>query len=63
VRETTFTFSPGFRAGLNVGDRQMVAGLALPISWSEDTSDTGVFVYFSYELLFGRLRSQLSASS
>ena len=54
VRETTFTFSPGFRAGIDVGDRQIVAGLALPISWSGDTSDTGVFVYFSYELPFRR---------
>ena len=54
VRETTFTFSPGFRGGIDVGDQQIVAGLAVPISWSEDTRDTGAFVYFSYELPFKR---------
>jgi hypothetical protein len=54
VRETTFTFSPGFRGGVNVGDKQIVAGVAVPISWSEDTRDTALFVYFSYELPFRR---------
>lgn len=54
VRETTFTLSPGFRGGWNVGDKQIVTGFALPISWSEDTRDTGAFVYFSYELPFGK---------
>jgi DtxR family transcriptional regulator, Mn-dependent transcriptional regulator len=51
-RETTITLSPGFRGGWNVGDRQIVAGFALPISWSEATRSTGGFVYFSYELPF-----------
>lgn len=50
-RGTTFTLSPGFRAGWNVGDKQVVAGFALPISWG-DTSNTGGFFYFSYELPF-----------
>jgi len=26
----------------------------VPISWSEDTRDTALFVYFSYELPFRR---------
>jgi DtxR family Mn-dependent transcriptional regulator len=52
VRETTFTLSPGFRGGWNVGDKQIVTGFALPISWTESVRDTGVFVYFSYELPF-----------
>lgn len=52
VRETTFTLSPGFRTGWNVGDTQIVTGFAAPISWSEETRDTGAFVYFSYELPF-----------
>ena len=54
VRETTFTFSPGLRGGVNVGDKQIVTGVAVPISWSEDTRDTALFVYFSYELPFRR---------
>ena len=52
VRETTVTLSPGFRGGWNVGDKQIVTGFALPISWTESTRDTGAFVYFSYELPF-----------
>jgi len=50
-RDTTFTLSPGFRAGWNIGDKQVVAGFALPISWG-DTTHTGGFFYFSYELPF-----------
>jgi hypothetical protein len=52
VRETTFTLSPGFRGGWNVGDKQIVTGFALPISWTEGVRDTGAFLYFSYELPF-----------
>jgi len=51
-RETTFTLSPGFRGGWNIGEKQVVAGFALPISWTEGESDTGAFFYFSYELPF-----------
>jgi DtxR family Mn-dependent transcriptional regulator len=52
VRETTFTLSPGLRGGWNVGDKQIVTGFALPISWTEGVRDTGAFLYFSYELPF-----------
>jgi len=52
-RDTTFTLSPGFRGGWNVGDKQVIVGFALPTSWS-DTTDTGAFFYFSYELPFGK---------
>jgi DtxR family transcriptional regulator, Mn-dependent transcriptional regulator len=51
-RETTFTLSPGFRTGWNIGEKQLIVGFALPISWSEST-DAGAFFYFSYELPFG----------
>jgi DtxR family Mn-dependent transcriptional regulator len=50
-RATTFTLSPGVRGGWDIGDKQIVVGAAVPISWS-DTSSTGVYLYFSYELPF-----------
>jgi DtxR family Mn-dependent transcriptional regulator len=50
-RSTTFTLSPGFRGGWDLGDKQVVIGAAVPIAWS-DTTTTGVFLYFSYELPF-----------
>lgn len=50
-REATFTLSPGFRGGWNIGEKQVIVGLALPTSWS-DTSSTGAFAYLSYELPF-----------
>ena len=54
VRDTAFTLSPGFRGGWNVGDRQIIVGCAVPVSWSGDTRDTGAFFYLSYELPFRR---------
>jgi hypothetical protein len=50
-RDTTFTLSPGIRGGWDIGEKQVVLGLAVPITWSGDTN-TGVFVYASYELPF-----------
>ena len=50
-RDTTFTLSPGFRGGWNVGDKQVIVGFAVPTTWS-DTTNTGAFFYFSYELPF-----------
>jgi DtxR family transcriptional regulator, Mn-dependent transcriptional regulator len=52
TRATTFTLSPGFRGGWNIGEKQVVVGVALPVSWTESESDTGAFLYFSYELPF-----------
>lgn len=51
-RDRILTLSPGFRGGWNIGEKQVIAGFALPISWTADESDTGVFFYFSYELPF-----------
>jgi len=53
-RETSFTLSPGFRGGWNVGDKQVIVGVAVPVTWTEDTQNTGAFFYFSYELPFKR---------
>jgi len=50
-RETIFTLSPGVRAGWDIGDKQVVLGVAVPITWTSEP-DAGVFVYASYELPF-----------
>ena len=52
-RETSVTLSPGFRTGWNRGDRQIVIGLAVPITRG-DRHDTAVLGYLSYELPFVR---------
>ena len=52
IRETFFTLSPGIRGGWNIGNQQLIAGVAVPITWAADTSDAGVFLYLSYELPF-----------
>ncbi|MCA1583454.1 MAG: hypothetical protein LC791_01320 [Acidobacteria bacterium] len=53
-RDTMVLFSPGFRQGWNVGDQQLVFGLALPIILTDTDDRTSLFGYFSYELPFGR---------
>ncbi len=50
-RDTTFILSPGIRGGWDIGDKQVVLGLAVPVTWASDTN-AGVFVYASYELPF-----------
>jgi DtxR family transcriptional regulator, Mn-dependent transcriptional regulator len=50
-RGTTVILSPGIRGGWDIGEKQVVLGLAVPITWSSDTN-AGVFVYASYELPF-----------
>src|SRR5262245_16980234 len=52
TRGTTFTLSPGFRGGWDIGEKQIVVGAAVPISWSSDDTSAGVYLYFSYELPF-----------
>ena len=51
-RSKTFTLSPGFRGGWDIGDKQVVVGFAVPVTWSADPTTGGVFLYFSYELPF-----------
>jgi DtxR family Mn-dependent transcriptional regulator len=53
-RESRFTLSPGIRIGRNYGDRQLVVGGALPVTFFEDGSDAAVLLYLSYELPFRR---------
>jgi DtxR family transcriptional regulator, Mn-dependent transcriptional regulator len=52
LRETFFTLSPGVRGGWNIGDQQVIAGVAVPVTWADGASDAGVFLYLSYELPF-----------
>ncbi len=54
TRETLFTLSPGARGGWNLGDHQLILGLAIPITWGGDETETGAFIYASYELPFRR---------
>ena len=52
-RDTTFTLSPGVRGGWNVGDQQLILGVAVPITWAGgEQPRPGCFVYLSYELPF-----------
>lgn len=53
-RFTSFTLSPGARGGWNIGDHQLIVGVALPITWAQGDSEAGIFGYFSYELPFKR---------
>ena len=54
VRETFFTLSPGARGGWNIGDHQLILGLAVPITWGGGETDRAAFIYASYELPFKR---------
>jgi hypothetical protein len=52
ARETSYTFSPGARGGWNIGEKQVIVGLAVPVTRAGGETFTGVFAYFSYELPF-----------
>lgn len=54
-RTAVFTVSPGARGGWNLGDHQLIVGLAAPLTWREGAAmDAGAFAYLSYELPFKR---------
>jgi hypothetical protein len=46
------TVSPGFRRGWNFGEKQLVIGLAAPITRAEGRSAAALLTYLSYELPF-----------
>lgn len=56
-RERVTTYAPGFRTGWNIGDKQWIIGIAVPITRGA-THDTGVLGYLSYELPFRSLSSK-----
>jgi hypothetical protein len=45
--------SPGLRAGWDIGEAQLVAGVAVPVVFGSGSTDVSVFGYFSYELPLG----------
>lgn len=53
-REAVFTLAPGARGGWNVGDQQIIVGVAVPIRWRAGEFSAGMFLYLSYELPFGK---------
>lgn len=53
-RDVSTTIAPGFRTGINVGDKQWIVGVAVPITRGA-VRDHGVLGYLSYELPFRKL--------
>jgi DtxR family Mn-dependent transcriptional regulator len=51
-RETAVILSPGARGGWNIGEKQVIVGVALPVTRVSGETFTGLFGYFSYELPF-----------
>jgi hypothetical protein len=49
-----FTLSPGFRRGWG-DEKQIVVGLAAPVTWGSGSSQVSLLTYFSYELPFRKL--------
>ncbi len=48
----SMTVSPGFRRGWNIGDHQLVIGVAAPITRADARSTAALLTYLSYELPF-----------
>lgn len=46
------TLSPGFRRGFNFGEKQLVLGVAVPVTRADGRSTAALLTYFSYELPF-----------
>jgi hypothetical protein len=46
------TLSPGLRGGWNFGDRQLVVGVAAPVTRAGGHASGAILTYFSYELGF-----------
>jgi DtxR family Mn-dependent transcriptional regulator len=51
-RENAFVLSPGVRTGWNIGEQQVIVGAAVPVTWIDGRTETGLIVYLSYELPF-----------
>lgn len=55
IRNYALTVSPGLRGGWNFGDKQMVIGAAVPVTFSDQETTAALLMYFSYELPFRKL--------
>ncbi|MPZ20764.1 MAG: hypothetical protein GEV06_23070 [Luteitalea sp.] len=53
-RSASWTVAPGLRGGWNLGDTQIIIGVAVPVVLNDDRTDVSGLVYFSYELPFTR---------
>jgi hypothetical protein len=56
-REASATVSPGLRGGWNAGEKQLILGLAVPVTRRSGDTSVGLLTYLSYELPFSRSRS------
>jgi hypothetical protein len=56
-RSVTALLSPGARYAFNLPNAQLVVGLAVPIGFTSDSPDWGLFFYLSFEHPFMRTRS------
>jgi DtxR family Mn-dependent transcriptional regulator len=54
ARESRLTVAPGLRAGRNLGDAQVVVGVALPVALEADAARASLLLHLSYELPFRR---------
>ena len=52
----SFVVSPGFRRGWDIGESQIVVGLAVPITFADDDHRASLLTYVSYELPFRSTR-------
>lgn len=50
--ERLFTLSPGARGGWDLGEKQLILGVAVPVTWAAGHHETAAFFYVSYELPF-----------
>jgi hypothetical protein len=48
-RVRQYILNPGLRAAINLGELQIVPGIALPITFADGESSTGLFFYLSIE--------------
>jgi hypothetical protein len=54
-RHVAVTLSPGIRGGWNVGESQIILGLAVPVAMTSKGTSAGVLAYFSYEVPLWRV--------
>jgi len=62
-RSAVAVLSPGLRGGWDIGDHQLIVGVAFPVTITEADDRVGVFGYFSYELPFMKPRPTTSSKS
>lgn len=51
-RITNVILNPGFRRGWNIGEKQIVLGFSVPLTFADGDNSTAFLIYASYELPF-----------